>query len=308
MRPLVGVEGDGPGDGVVLADPRDTHGIAVGIGVNPWYGLHDPEAMAHAVVDEAIRNVVAVGADPDRVALLDNFSWGDPRRESTLGELVAAVRGCHDAAVAYGAPFVSGKDSLNNEYVGADGRRHAVPPTLVITAVAHVPDVGRTVTAELTAPGNVLVLLGRTSSEFAGSHLDLVLGAPAEPGAVPQPDPDAPARYRRLHAAIRAGLVQSCHDASEGGLAVALAELCIAGRLGATIDHLPHDDLATALFAESSGRHVVEVRPDDIADLEAAVGPVVRLGVVAAAPVLAITDVAPIPVDRLVAAFTGGAA
>ena len=80
VRPLVGACGDGPGDGVVLADPRDTHGIAVGIGVNPWYGLHDPEAMAHAVVDEAIRNVVAVGADPDRVALLDNFSWGDPRR------------------------------------------------------------------------------------------------------------------------------------------------------------------------------------------------------------------------------------
>ena len=92
VRPLVGVEGDAPGDGVVLADPRDTHGIAVGIGVNPWYGLHDPEAMAHAVVDEAIRNVVAVGADPDRVALLDNFSWGDPRRPSTLGELIAAVR------------------------------------------------------------------------------------------------------------------------------------------------------------------------------------------------------------------------
>ena len=93
VRPLVGPAADGPGDGVVLADPRDTHGIAIGIGVNPWFGLHDPEAMAHAVVDEAIRNVVAVGGDPDRVALLDNFSWGDPRRPTTLGELVAAVRG-----------------------------------------------------------------------------------------------------------------------------------------------------------------------------------------------------------------------
>ena len=145
----------GPATASCSPIPRDTHGIAIGIGVDPWFGLHDPEAMAHAVVDEAIRNVVAVGADPDRVALLDNFSWGDPRRPSTLGELVAAVRGCHDAAIAYGAPFVSGKDSLNNEYTGADGQRHAVPPTLVITAVAHVPDVGRCVTAELTAPGNV---------------------------------------------------------------------------------------------------------------------------------------------------------
>jgi phosphoribosylformylglycinamidine synthase len=307
VRPLVGVESDGPGDGVVLADPRDTHGIAVGIGVNPWYGLHDAEAMAHAAVDEAIRNVVAVGADPDRVALLDNFSWGDPRRPSTLGELIAAVRGCHDAAIAHRAPFVSGKDSLNNEYVGADGRRHAVPPTLVITAVAHVPDVGRTVTAELTAPGNVLVLLGRTEPEFAGSHLDLVLGAPDEPGAVPRPDADAPQRYRRLHAAIRAGLVQACHDVSEGGLAVALAELCIAGRLGASIDVLPHPDVATALFAESTSRHVVEVRAGDVAELDAIVGPTLRLGVVTAEPQLAIAGLAPIPVDDLVAAFTGAA-
>ncbi|HSB87095.1 MAG TPA: phosphoribosylformylglycinamidine synthase subunit PurS, partial [Ilumatobacteraceae bacterium] len=130
VRPLVGTERDGHADGVVLADPADTHGVAIGIGVNPWFGQRDPERMAHAVVDEAIRNVVAVGADPDAVALLDNFSWGDPRRRATLGELVAAVRGCCDASVGHGAPFVSGKDSLNNEYLGADGARHAVPPTL----------------------------------------------------------------------------------------------------------------------------------------------------------------------------------
>jgi phosphoribosylformylglycinamidine synthase len=312
VRPMIGVAGDGPGDGVVLADPRDTHGLAVGIGVNPWHGLHDPEAMAHVAIDEAIRNVVAVGADPDKVALLDNFSWGDPRRATTLGELVAAVRGCHDAALAHGAPFVSGKDSLNNEYVGNDGQRHAVPPTLVITAVAHVPDVGRCVTAELTAAGNVVVLLGTTTPEFAGSHLDMVVAPPEALGCAPQPDPDAPARYRRLHAAIRAGLVQSCHDLSEGGLAVALAELCISGRLGLTVDALPHLDAATALFAESSGRLVVEVRPGELDQLVATVGPVHVLGTVTADPVLRLPGVTPIPVPDLVAAFTrtapGGAA
>lgn len=306
VRPLVGVESDGPGDGVVLADPRDTHGIAVGIGVNPWLGLHDPEAMAHSVIDEAIRNVVAVGADPDQVALLDNFSWGDPRRATTLGELVLAVRGCHDAALAYRAPFVSGKDSLNNEYVGTDGQRHAVPPTLVITAVAHVPDVGQCVTAELVEPGNVLVLLGTTAPEFAGSHLDMVLGEPAVVGAAPQPDLAAPERYRRLHTAIREGLVQSCHDVSEGGLAVALAELCISGRLGATIDALPHDDLPTALFAESNGRLVVEIRPDDVPQFVAAVGEGHVLGTVTADAVLRLPGVAPISVDDLAAAFCGG--
>ena len=299
--------GDGPGDGVVLADPRDTHGIAIGIGVNPWLGLHDPEAMAHAVVDEAIRNVVAVGADPDRVALLDNFSWGDPRRPSTLGELVAAVRGCHDAALAYGAPFVSGKDSLNNEYTGADGQRHAVPPTLVITAVAHVPDVGRCVTAELTAPGNALFLLG--------AHGAGVRRQPPRPrarrarpcaGAAPQPDPDAPGRYRRLHAAIRDDLVQACHDVSEGGLAVALAELCIAGRLG-------RDDRRAAPRRPGDGavRRVDRAprrrgRPGRRRALPRDRRRRRPLGTVTADPVLALPGLAPIPVADLAAAFLGG--
>ncbi len=171
-------------------------GFAIGIGVNPWYGLSDPEHMAIAVVDEAIRNVVAVGADPDRVALLDNFSWGDPRRRSTLGELVAAVAGCCTAADLYRAPFVSGKDSLNNEYLGNDGQRHAVPPTLVITAVAHVPDADACITADLTAAGNASMLVGGTRAEFAGSHLDMVHGAPADgrrarPGPRPRALPSA---------------------------------------------------------------------------------------------------------------------
>jgi phosphoribosylformylglycinamidine synthase len=288
----------------VLAEPTDTTGIAIGIGVNPWYGLHDPEAMAYAVVDEAMRNVVAVGGDPDRVALLDNFSWGDPRRPETLGELVAAVDGCIAAAMAYRAPFVSGKDSLNNEYTGSDGERHSVPPTLVITAVAHVPDADICVTPVLSQSGNLLVLLGATSSEFAGSHLDLVLGPPAKLGSVPRPDPDAPARYRKLHRAIRAGLVRSCHDVSEGGLAVALAEMCIGGRLGASVTALPHPDMATALFSESASRLVVEVAPADIDRFRDAIAePIHHLGHVTADGRLSVVGVDPLHVDELVGAF-----
>jgi phosphoribosylformylglycinamidine synthase len=162
------------------------------------------------------------------------------------------------------------------------------------------------VTAELTAPGNVLFLLGDTAPEFAGSHLDLVLGGPATAGAAPQPDAGAPARYRRLHAAIRDDLVRACHDVSEGGLAVALAELCIAGRLGATVDALPHHDTATALFAESIGRLVVEVAPADVEGFLATVGTATRLGTVAADPVLRLPGVAPLAVAELAAAFLGG--
>jgi phosphoribosylformylglycinamidine synthase len=304
VRPLVGVVHDAPADGVVIAEPTDTAGFAIGIGVNPWWGLHDPEAMAYGAVDEAIRNVVAVGADPDQVALLDNFSWGDPRRESTLGELVAAVEGCCAAAMAYRAPFVSGKDSLNNEYTGTDGKRHAVPPTLVITAVAHVPDADRCLTPVLAQPGNLLVLLGTTSREFAGSHLDLVVTPPEDLGCVPAPDPDAPVRYRHLHQAMLEGLVWSCHDVSEGGLAVALAEMCIAGRLGAEVTDLPHDQLSAALFAESQSRLIVEVASSDLDRFKDRMHePVLVLGRVTDDDRLTFPGMEPIDLEDLVDAF-----
>ena len=304
VRPVIGAASDGPADGVVLAPPGQRHGIAIGIGVNPWHGLHDPEAMAFVAVDEAMRNVVAVGADPDRVALLDNFSWGDPRRATTMGELAAAVDGCCAAALTFHAPFVSGKDSLNNEYVGRDGERHAVPPTLVITAVAHVPDADLCVTPDLAEPGNVLMLVGSTDVEFAGSHLDLVHGAPPNPGVAPSPDPDAPTHYRHLHAAIQAGLVEACHDVSEGGLAVALAEMCIAGRLGATIDDLPHDDLAVALFSESAGRLVIEVQERSVpAVMRIMDDDITRIGTVSDDGLLTFPGVDPVRVSDLADAF-----
>jgi phosphoribosylformylglycinamidine synthase II len=304
VRPLIGRLSDAPADGVVIADPTDSAGFAIGIGVNPWWGLHDPEAMAYGSVDEAMRNIVAVGADPDRVALLDNFSWGDPRRESTLGELVAAVDGCCNASMAYRAPFVSGKDSLNNEYTGSDGERHSVPPTLVITAIAHVPDADRLFTPELAQPGNALVLLGTTSREFAGSHIDLIYGEPAELGSVPEPDPDAPVRYRHLHQAMQDGLVWSCHDLSEGGLAVALAEMCIAGRLGVEITELPHDDLAAALFAESQSRLIVEVSQSDLGRFDDVMhGKIQVIGTVTDGEHLVFPGIEPIHIEDLADAF-----
>jgi phosphoribosylformylglycinamidine synthase len=303
VRPLVGRCRDGHADGVVIADPGDTHGLAIGIGVNPWFGEADPERMAHAVVDEAIRNVVAVGADPDKVALLDNFSWGDPRRASTLGELVAAVRGCCDASIAHRAPFVSGKDSLNNEYLGADGARRSVPPTLVITAIAHVPDANSVVTPDLKQAGNVVVQIGVTGCEFGGSHFAKVSDGSGR-GTVPKPDPAAPARYRRLHQALRSGRVLACHDLSEGGLAVALAEMAIAGRLGLSIDTLPGPDPVSALFSESSSRFVCEIAGADVSWLAEQLGePVTALGAITDDQAVTFPGTAPISLDALVTAF-----
>lgn len=308
VRPLVGARSDGHGDGVVLAEPTDQHGIAIGIGVNPWFGLIDPQRMAEAVVDEAMRNVVAVGADPTQVALLDNFSWGDPTRPSTLGELIAAVDGCAQAARAFDAPFVSGKDSLNNEFQGSDGQRHAVPPTLVITAIAHVPSVASTVTADLKSANNVVMLIGTTHNEFGGSHLAMIHNAPGT-GVVPKFDPRSPERYQTLHAAITRGLIVSCHDCSEGGLAVALAEMAIAGRLGVTCvptESFGDNELVVDLFSESLGRFVIEVALSQVSAITQLFPDSSRvIGHVTSDPVFVLPDESHIPVADLQACWQG---
>lgn len=288
VRPMAGETQSGPSDGVVIAQPECTSGFALGIGVNPQYGLYDPERMAHAVVDEAIRNAVVAGADPSQIALLDNFSWGDPRRSSTLGDLVATVAGCCDAARMYKAPFVSGKDSLNNEYTDTDGQRHSIPPTLVITAMGFVPDADAVVTTDLSRAGNELFLLGTTRGELRGSHLHLVLGGDFG-GEVPAPDVDAPERYALLHRAMRDGFIQSAHDCSEGGLAVALAEMVLGANLGVEV-HVDGTHEVSALFAESNGRVIIEVAPADCDRVRAHFGDhAVRIGTVTENSALVIT-------------------
>lgn len=295
VKPLVGVANHGPGDATVLVplegagqgeqaaagtkgteDERALRGVALSVGICPAYGELDPYTMAWAAIDEAMRNIVAVGADPDQVAILDNFCWGNPKLPDRLGSLVRCVQGCHDAALAYGTPFISGKDSLNNEYTGADGRKHAIPGTLLISAVGIVPEVQRTVTMDLKQAGNRLYLVGETRSEPGGTHYVQVQGG-GETGAAglpPQPVPSPLERLRAVHRAIASGLVQACHDCSEGGVGVALAEMAIAGRVGAEVDltAVPAPaDLRDSerLFSESLSRFIVEVRPEHAQAFEA---------------------------------------
>src|SRR5262249_26114934 len=154
-------------------------------------------------------------------------------RPEVLGSLVRAAEACRDVALAYRMPFISGKDSLNNEYQSG-GRRVVIPPTLLISALGRVPDVRQCVTMDLKAPGNCLFLIGQTREEMGGSHYHLVAGGTG--GVVPQPDLRlAPRIFQGLHAAMRRGLVRSCHDLSEGGLAAAVAEMVFAGGIGADI-------------------------------------------------------------------------
>ena len=326
VRPLVGVHHDAPSDAAVLV-PLEIHearvgaerrhgvggaasertcgarvahpelaaaggprGLAIAIGLCPEAGLIDPYVMAWRAIDEAVRNAVAVGADPSQIAILDNFSWGDARLPDRCGALVLCAEGCHDAALSYGTPFVSGKDSLNNEWSAPDGTRRAIPPTLVVTALGLLPDATRSVTSDLKAAGDLLYVLGPTSDAVCGP-----------------PDAEAPGRYVALHAAMRAGLVVACHDASEGGLGVAIAEMAIGGRLGATFEltaAAPGLRPDRAAFAEDAARHVVEVPPVHAAAFEAALAGHVcrRVGVVTAEPWLAL-GAARVALAEAVAAF-----
>ena len=199
-------------------------------------GCTTPSAMAARVVDEAIRNVVAVGADPDRVALLDNFSWGDPRDAGDARRARRRRRRLLRRRRSPTAPrSVAARTRSTTSTSAPTAQRHAVPPTLVITAVAHVPDAERVRHARAAARRQRARARRRTPASFGGSHLDLLTASTAPPagaGIAPQPDPAAPARYRALHRRSAAASCASCHDVSEGGLAVAVAEMCIAGRLG----------------------------------------------------------------------------
>ncbi len=245
-----------------------------------------------------MRNLTAVGGDVTRVALLDNFCWGNPTDPLQLGGLVRAVKGCHDAALGFGTPFISGKDSLNNEY-RADGKRLPVIPTLLISAVGVIDDAAQTIDMSLKTPGNLLYLVGTTRNELAGSHYAEVVDqnsfAELFPyTTVPQVDiPHAYATMKVLGEAIRQGLVLACHDLSEGGLAVACAEMALASLQGVTLDlsrvsikkHPPDISIVgteqakepdvhpeavniVRLFSESPSRFIVEIAPERLGAFE----------------------------------------
>src|SRR5206468_2828047 len=209
LKPLVGARGDGPGDAAVVTPVLGSYrGLAVGCGINPRYGDLDPYWMAAAAIDEAVRNVAAVGADPARIALLDNFCWGNTDRPEVLGSLVRAAEACRDVALAYNMPFISGKDSLNNEFHSGD-RHLVIPPTLLISALGRVPDVRRCVTMDLKEPGNALFLVGVTREEMGGSHYQLVNGLSG--GPVPRANLRHGLEiFQKVHGAISRGLVRSC--------------------------------------------------------------------------------------------------
>ncbi len=266
VKPLVGVNADGPSDASVIAPKLGSKkGIAVSNGINARFGMIDPFWMAMSCVDEAVRQIVSVGGNLERIAILDNFCWGNPDKPDRLGSMVRAAEGCYKAAIGYGTPFISGKDSLYNEY--AEGKKSiAIPGTLLISAMGIVDNVGKCVTMDFKKAGNLIYVIGNTYDELGGSiYLDTygLLG-----NTVPQANPKkAMKTFAALSKAIKGGFVSASHDCSEGGIAVALSEMAFAGGLGANValnkvvykgKDKRNDKI---LFAESNSRFIVEVEP-----------------------------------------------
>lgn len=315
IKPLVGVACDGPSDAAVLKpDHQSSVGVAVSCAINPHYGDHDPEVMAELLVDEAIRNCVAVGGDPEHLALLDNFCWPDPVQHPLknpdgafkMGQLVRCCRGLARAVVAFQAPLISGKDSMKNDYHGPDGKL-SIPPTLLVSAVARVPQVELAVSMDFKQAGDLVYLLGAQQSALAGSQYARLLDFPG--GKLGRVDFELARRlYGRVHQAIQQGLLASCHDCSEGGLAVAVAEKAIAARLGVEVE-LPAQGLSEEdqWFGEAPSRLVVSLDPEKRADFEALMEglPCVLLGRVLAEPELRWKEHR-LPVDSLRQAWQGG--
>lgn len=260
LKPLHG-EHAGPNDAAVIKPLNNSwKGIALSCGMNPNYGKIDPYWMAASAIDEAVRNNVAVGGR--RIALLDNFVWGNPEKPERLGSLVKACEACYDYATAFKTPFISGKDSLYNE-----SPLGPVTPTLLITAVGIVPDIRSTVSMDVKAPGNILYIVGETYPELGGSEyykLHGYLGKSAPKVRAAQ----AKKNFKLITKAIDAGIIKACHDLSEGGIAVAAAEMTMAGGYGAELnlrkmqsEALNRDDVV--LFSESNSRFLVEVAESD---------------------------------------------
>lgn len=259
--------GGAAGNALVLA-----HGIC------PQFSWHDTWLMAQKAVDAALRGLVAAGGDPDRAALLDNFCWpdplegaGNPDARHKLGQLVRACAGMAEAARTFAAPFVSGKDSMKNDFIGrtqgGEPIKISVPPTLLVTAIAPNPDIARSVSADFEQARDLIYVVGDlTDSLYGSSYAEMYDVATSDPE---YPDlARAAQRYRALHALMQQGLVASCQRVGAGGLLAAALQSCFGQRLGL---ELALDGMAwPQLFSETGCLLVASVREADKAAFEAA--------------------------------------
>ncbi len=274
IKPLVGADNDGPSDAAVIRPILDSmEGVVVAHGICPRYSDIDTYHMTACAIDEAVRNAVAVGADLDNLAGLDNFCWCDPVKsaktpdgEYKLAQLVRSNMAIFDYTTAYGVPCISGKDSMKNDY-SIGKTKISIPPSLLYSVIGKIQDVRKAVTMDAKRPQDLVYILGETKDELGGSEWFALHNAVGN--NVPKVDAERAGKmYRALHKAIGAGLIASCHDCSDGGLGIALIETAFAGGLGMNVDlkDVPYAGKKRndyILFSETASRFVVTIRPQD---------------------------------------------
>jgi len=294
IKPLVGKRNDGPSDAAVIRPILDRNeAVVISNGICPKYSDIDTYHMAQNAVDEAVRNAVAVGGDIDYMAGLDNFCWCDPvESEKTpdgrhkLAQLVRASRGLYDITTRYGIPMISGKDSMKNDYM-IGNTKISIPPTILFSIMGKIDDSEKTMTMDAKSPGDYIYIVGTTKNELGGSEYFAEKGFVGN--AVPKVDIETNlSLYRNIRDAIRAGLIASCHDVSDGGIGTALSEVALAGDLGMEVDlrraprggEVNRDDYL--LFSESAGRFIITVKKHRSLDFERALKnlPFERIGAV----------------------------
>ena len=281
VKPLVGEMNDGPGDAAVVKPLSDSYeGIAVTHGYNPNYSEIDTYHMAACSIDEAVRSIIAAGGRPDRIVFCDNFCWPDtvhddesnPDGKYKEAQLVRANQALQRYCTGFRAPCVSGKDSMHIDFKVTDSDGNPVEkisgqPSLLMTAAAKVDDVRKCVTMDVKMPGDLVYVLGKTYGELGASEYYAMHSATGN--RVPRVRlGKARSLYQSLSRVMQEELVASCHDCSQGGLGVALAESSFSGGCGIEVDlrKVPRwgigkrDDYA--LFSESQSRFVVTIAPD----------------------------------------------
>ena len=281
VKPLVGKEQDVPSDATVsLLELGSREGLIFAEGLNPHYSDVDTYHMTASMIDEAVRRVIAVGGKLPSVetpfAALDNFCWCDPEQSERnldghykLAQLVRACKALYDYSREFDLPFISGKDSMKNDSL-IDGIKVSIPPTLMVSVLAKIDDVGKAVTMDVKRPTDLIYIVGETFDELGGSEYYKLLGEKIRGkeyigGEVPKVNAmRAKTSYKCMSQATEKGLVHSVHTPTKGGLAVALAQSAFAGGYGmyVRLDKVPYrgvqrDD--TILFSETNSRFVVTV-------------------------------------------------
>ena len=290
IKPFTGTPEIGfsaPSDaGVVWMKPHGggaDNALAIACGICPKISKFDTYLMAEYAVDEAVRNAICVGANPDEMVLVDNYCWPDPiasdrnrDAELKLAQLVRASKALYDFIIAYGMPFVSGKDSMKNDFIGMNEYQEkikiSVPPTLLITAMGRVPSLTLVTTSEIKNVGDLIYLIGDNLLNFNSAF---ELDALYEDYEVQYPLPELDSKkqielYRQIHVAMKNNLIVSAHDISDGGLILALAEKMMGTAMGIRISlDIEESFLKAFLFNESAGRILVSVKPQNEKEFEA---------------------------------------